>query len=1069
VNRRIAGWLPVAVATAATAAANAMAQVPAGARATPTRVRVGSAPALPAGARVLGALAAGSRLGLTIVLAPRDPAALAAYATAVSTPGSSLYRRYLTVAEFRQRFAPTRVQLDAVRAALTASGLEPGALSPNGLSLELSATAGAIGRAFSTSFERLGLRGGRTAFANGSPPLLPSSAAGLIQGVIGLDDLPGGRPVGLAAPATARPARPARAPARPRAAAAQVVTGGPQPCADATTAGMDYGAYTADQFASSYGFASLYGAGDEGAGVTVGLFEQEPNLTQDIAAYQSCYSTDASVGYVKVDGGAGTGAGIGEAALDIEDVIGLAPAARVIAYQAPDTGVGAYDEWTAMVAGNAVNVISTSWGQCEPAVTGLGAELEEPLFEEAAIQGVSIFAAAGDDGSEDCYDPPDDTSTSLAVDDPGSDPYVTSVGGTSLVAGPPRTEAVWNDQCSASACGGGGGVSGFWQMPGYQADAPASLGVVNPDSLAGEQCGAPPETYCREVPDVSADADPATGYVYFFDGNWRGIGGTSAAAPLWAAFAALVDASSACGGRPIGFANPDLYAAAAGNYAEDFTDVTSGDNDIFGVHGGLYPAGTGYDMASGLGTPAGTELAPALCGIQLSTPGPQSDLLGTPVTLPIAASVRAGAGALTFGAEGLPPGLSIDPSTGVISGTPTGSGSYTVTVVVNWSMGETESTQVASVTFVWTITRPTATAVACLPSPVAEYGPASCTVTVSDTGPGSASAPAGTAAVSATPSGAGSFGAGARCTLAAGPGVASSCTVSYTPSALVAQSIGAAYGGDSAHGPSIATGFALTVGLPPAPSDVGRPSVSGTPRAGSTLICADGRWTEYPSSFVYRWSRNGTPIAGATGSSHRVAVADEGSRLRCSVSGVNAGGVGRSAASAPVSVAVATRAACPAARGRLAGTGLGALRLGMTRAQAKRAYPHSRRRGRGSSETFCLTPFGIEAGYATPALLGGRVSGRRAGLLGRVVWLLSADPRYAVDGVAPGATVAAARRALRGGTLVRAGGGRWYLARAGRATAVLGIHGGIIRQVGIASRLLTASRGADRMLLRSLG
>ena len=127
-------------------------------------------------------------------------------------------------------------------------------------------------------------------------------------------------------------------------------------------------------------------------------------------------------------------------------------------------------------------------------------------------------------------------------------------------------------------------------------------------------CGAAVGSYCREVPDVSADADPYTGYVIDYDGSWTGIGGTSAAAPLWAAFMALTDASSSCGGKPVGFANPALYGVAGGaSYTSAFQDITVGNNDYTESNSGLYPAGAGYDMASGLGTPDAAVLAPLLC------------------------------------------------------------------------------------------------------------------------------------------------------------------------------------------------------------------------------------------------------------------------------------------------------------------------------------------------------------------------------------------------------------------------------------------------------------------------
>ena len=134
----------------------------------------------------------------------------------------------------------------------------------------------------------------------------------------------------------------------------------------------------------------------------------------------------------------------------------------------------------------------------------------------------------------------------------------------------------------------------------------------------------PAGTLCREVPDVSASADPAHGYRIFYSGSWFVVGGTSASAPMWAAFIALVDGR--CGQR-VGFLNPTLYQLRTAG-TTDFHDVTSGNNDGVGAHAGLYPATTGYDMASGLGTPIGSTLPSALC------PTPAGDGNGTMTVAP---------------------------------------------------------------------------------------------------------------------------------------------------------------------------------------------------------------------------------------------------------------------------------------------------------------------------------------------------------------------------------------------------------------------------------------------------
>jgi hypothetical protein len=166
-------------------------------------------------------------------------------------------------------------------------------------------------------------------------------------------------------------------------------------------------------------------------------------------------------------------------------------------------------------------------------------------------------------------------------------------------------------------------------MPSYQSTAPSWLHVVQPTS-SSVFCGGGPG-YCREVPDVSANSDPRTPYLIYWNGSgnafgfpagWQGIGGTSGATPLWAAVFALANASSACQGLRVGFANPLLYEAAAASYGGAFNDVATGNNDFTGTNGGRFPAVLGYDMATGLGSPNATSLVAALCAqaIQIRAP-----------------------------------------------------------------------------------------------------------------------------------------------------------------------------------------------------------------------------------------------------------------------------------------------------------------------------------------------------------------------------------------------------------------------------------------------------------------
>jgi hypothetical protein len=582
--------------------------------------RMGQAPHVAAGAANLGALPATTALHADVELSPRDPAGLSSYATAVSTPGNALYKQYITPSQFTNRFGPTPAAVSAVEKQLAASGLTVGKISTNNLTLPVTGSASTFGNAFSTGFTRYRLADQRIAYDNTAAPLIPGTIAGYVQGVIGLDDLTQPEAVGL---------EPAEAP-RSTTASPHVVTGGPQPCASAVTDGTTFNALTADQVASAYSLSSLYEANDEGAGDTVGLLELEPNSTNDIATFQTCYGTSAPVTYTEVDGGSGTGPGEGEAALDIEGIIDLAPKAAIDVFQAPNTFPALVDDYTSMVDDSRVNVISTSWGDCEAEEDPTVISAEGTLFQQSATEGQSVYAASGDAGSSGCGD------SGLEVDDPGSQPFVTSVGGTTLrsIAGPVQT--VWNDSFEGGKRGaGGGGISELHAMPAYQSGAPAALNVVNASS-SGSQCGAA-TGLCREVPDVSASADEDHGgYVVFYDGDWTAFGGTSAAAPTWAAFTALTNASSTCQGIGVGFANPALYDAAAANYSANFDDITSGNNDYTadGYTGGLYPSGPAYDMASGLGTMNGGPLAAKLCGS--STPVPPTVTKVAPSSGPVA-------------------------------------------------------------------------------------------------------------------------------------------------------------------------------------------------------------------------------------------------------------------------------------------------------------------------------------------------------------------------------------------------------------------------------------------------
>jgi subtilase family serine protease len=554
---------------------------------------VSAAPEIPFGARALGPAAASRRLDFDIVLRPADPGGLRALATAVSVPTSPKYRHFLRPAQFADRFGQPPGTVASVDAALRAVGLAPGPVSANHLVIPVSTTVGLARVILHTGFERYRLASGRVALANTSAPQLPATAARRTQAVLGLNNM-----------ATLEPAA-ARRPHRQRQAspAAPAVTG-PQPCPAVVRLARRTGSWTYDQLASAYSLTSRSAAGREGAGMTVALFEQEPWRASDVRKFQACYGTGAQVSTVKLDGGAGHLPGL-EATLDIETVIALAPRASLLVYEAPGklTSKAAIDEYTRIVDDDRAQILSTSYGLCEAVTRAITPGLiasENTVFEQAAAEGISVFAAAGDSGSEAC-EQFSKRLKELAVQDPASQPFVTGVGGTELTAiGPPPAERVWNDTRAGHGAGGGG-ISSVWPMPSWQKGA----GVISRYS-SRRPCHLT-RGYCREVPDLSASADPERGYVIYYLGQFSVVGGTSAAAPLCAALLTDISSREAPPARE-GFLNPLLYSLPKGT----FNDIRRGNNDYTTTHHGRYPATRWYDLASGLGSPIGPNLAAAL-------------------------------------------------------------------------------------------------------------------------------------------------------------------------------------------------------------------------------------------------------------------------------------------------------------------------------------------------------------------------------------------------------------------------------------------------------------------------
>jgi hypothetical protein len=675
-------------------------------------------PRLPRGTRKLAALAGDTTIRFDVALAPRDPAALSSFLTALETPRSGVYHRYVTPRQFASRFGPAADTIAAVRQWLTDRGLTVGRTARDGLLIPVKGTATQVDSAFAVAEHQFELPSGRIAYAPTTEPTVPSGLEPSVKAIVGLDDV----------------VKPENHIARPRTtvtsvtdSAGHAVSHAHQAVLSSCTSAANTGGETVGDLEQAYSFDGAYGPGplpnqDLGQGVSVGVYELEPFNMSDITGpvkpdkpvpFEACYGF-GKLGEPPVNTpsvvGTASGSQSGEAALDIEMILGMAPEANLTVYQGPNSGAGPLNTYAAMVnAANPPEVISTSWGLCE---SQLGSGLigsEATLFQQAEAQGETIMAASGDSGSEDCYFPPYSQNTALAVDDPASQPYVTAVGGTSLdVRGPPPSETVWNNGPNGGA--GGGGVSTMWRMPAWQ----QGPGVGNFFTKAtpcgfsgtGDGLGA---TSCREVADVSSAADPNNGAFAIFcstcqstgDG-WGGIGGTSEAAPMWAAIVALADEGATQ--QPVGDIHSALYQSACLPLASSpgtspFNDVQSGppsNNDMLGNHDGDYPTTAGYDQATGLGSPDVGLLVPDLRSPPFgSCPAvnamtPSSDKLMPTDTATISGTNLAGVSEVDFGPGNRATGLVATPSSVTVNVPPSPTGGPT-TVHVVLKIGSTDT------------------------------------------------------------------------------------------------------------------------------------------------------------------------------------------------------------------------------------------------------------------------------------------------------------------------------------------------------------------------------------------
>ena len=318
-----------------------------------------------------------------------------------------------------------------------------------------------------------------------------------------------------------------------------------------------------------------------------------------------------------------------EVTLDVEWAHATAPGANILLVVTPTAevlGVQGFptmmNALTYVVDNHLADVVSMSFAAGEGSFkNGLASILQlRKAFEDAQANGVTLFASSGDGGSTNFLKEPVKHPGVIpypSVEWPASDPLVTAVGGTRLCTDPTATTTRTTDNTDPpSVCQvqpaqteiawpfSGGGYSILFPRPAFQDNLPAGSTYV------GSSVGAPgPNSNMRGVPDVAYQASGGTGPLIYIDGFWFAVGGTSCSSPQWAGLLAIADQIS---GSNLGYINPALYkiGSDATRYANDFFDVTTGNNQTSSIPG--YPASTGWDAVTGLGTPNAANLAPDL-------------------------------------------------------------------------------------------------------------------------------------------------------------------------------------------------------------------------------------------------------------------------------------------------------------------------------------------------------------------------------------------------------------------------------------------------------------------------
>jgi kumamolisin len=598
-----------------------------------------------------------SSMTVTVVLAPSNQTQLSNLLSSAYNPQSPGYQQWLSTGQFDAQFAPSANTVSAVTNYLQSNGLTV-SKTASPFMIRATGPSSAVSGVFQTTLRNYVNRQGLSYHSNGTAVQLPNSIAANVLGVVGLSNSV--RPHSQIMFDYHHQRQPIPSCEAPYPTVAQLFNA----VNNGVSFPFGYGGgpgcqgLTPSQLNSLYN-APSFGASGQGRGVNLAVFELSAYQHSDILTwahqfYGSRYSPPLVD--ITVDGGPLNAicpsgdecppafefyAGDIEVDADIEMQLAIAPAAqRILVYNAPNdfTGQTELDEYTQIANDNIADVVSSSWGLCENDAGAAYVQAENLIFIQMALQGQSVFGAAGDTGAFDCIR--SDGTTIVNVGDPPSQPWVTSVGGTSFYTFNPNAnpnpdypygvETVWNvdNICNASNSeggqpgffwcaelgAGGGGYSQFWGQPFYQ----FGPGVISSRTAYGNgttQCSlARKGTPCREVPDVSANADPYTPYAEYCTGSaatlnsvcatitgppagWFGIGGTSLSSPVWSAI--IADRDGFRRARS-GNVNPLLYRLfnSGGGYFHDISGLHQSTNN-----NGLFPVTPGYDMATGIGTP----------------------------------------------------------------------------------------------------------------------------------------------------------------------------------------------------------------------------------------------------------------------------------------------------------------------------------------------------------------------------------------------------------------------------------------------------------------------------------